>query len=194
MAQRIYHGEIKPSNLSRQLTAKFNRGNYRSQIFGNGDEIVVQIATVARPSSGGQTALNVSIQKFEDGIMVDVGKQAVLGVAASLGISALAALKNPLNLLGRLDDIAQDIESLQLSDEIWEVIEKTARAYGASRELSERFRRLECDYCGSANPVGGSNCLMCGAPMGGIQPKTCPFCGFVTSRNETACPNCRKKI
>lgn len=194
MAQRIYHGDIRPAQLSKQLTAKFNRGNYRSQTYGSGDEIVVQIASIPRPSSGGQTALNVSIQKFEDGIMVDIGKQAVLGVAASLGISALAALKNPLSLLGRLDDIAQDIESLQLSDEIWEVIEQTTRSHGASRELSERLRRLECEYCGSANPVGGSNCMMCGAPMGGIQPITCRHCGYITSKNAATCPNCRKRL
>jgi DNA-directed RNA polymerase subunit RPC12/RpoP len=136
----------------------------------------------------------VSIQSYEDGIMVDVGKQAILGVAASLGISAMAALRNPLSLLGRIDDIAQDIESLQLSDDIWQVIENTARQYDANLELSERLRRLECEYCGTANPIGEPSCIMCGAPLGSSQPTTCPHCGFVTTRSETTCPNCGRLL
>ena len=127
MNQQIYHGNLTPANLSRSLTAHFSRGNYQVRKFGNADETVIQISTVARPSSGGQTSLNITIQAVEDGVMVTVGKQAVLGVAASLGVSALAAIRNPLSLLGRLDDIAQDIESLQLSDDIWQVIESTVK-------------------------------------------------------------------
>ncbi|MCD4671408.1 MAG: zinc ribbon domain-containing protein [Anaerolineaceae bacterium] len=193
MNQQIYHGEIHPSDLSRSLIAHFSRGNYQVRQYGSKDEIVVQIATVARPTSGGQTSLNVSIQSVEDGIMVTVGKQAIFGVAASLGVSALAALKNPLSLLGRLDDIAQDIESLQLSDDIWQLIETTIRDFGASLELSEKLRRLECAYCGTANPVGEPSCVMCGAPLGSIQPTTCLHCGFVIAKDDIVCPNCGKK-
>ena len=194
MNQRIYHGNLTPANLSRSLTAHFSRGNYQVRKFGSEDETVIQVSTVARPSSGGQTSLNISIQTVEDGIMVTVGKQAVLGVAASLGASALAAIRNPLSLLGRLDDIAQDIESLQLSDEIWQVIESTVKDFGASLELSENLRRLECAYCGTANPVGEPSCIMCGAPLGDIQPITCRHCGFVITKNTAVCPNCKNRL
>ncbi len=190
MNQRIYHGALTPANLSRSLAAYFSRGNYQVRQFGNAAEMVVQVSTVARPSSGGQTSLNISIQTVEDGVMVTVGKQAVLGVAASLGASALAAFRNPLSLLGRLDDIAQDIESLQLSDDIWQVIESTVKDFGASFELSENLRRLECAYCATANPVGEPSCIMCGAPLGDIQPTTCRHCGFVITKNTSVCPNC----
>jgi len=44
---------------------------------------------------------------------VQVGQQDFLGVAASLGASALTVFRNPLGILGRLDDIAQDIESIR---------------------------------------------------------------------------------
>jgi hypothetical protein len=115
-------------------------------------------------------------------------------VAASLGYSALAALVNPLNLLGRLGYIAQDIESLQLSDEVWKVIEAAAHAEGAGFELSERLRRIVCEYCGSANQVGASNCVSCGAPLGGAQPRTCKHCGFVITTSETICPNCKQPL
>ena len=193
MSEKIYHGEISPADLARSLMAHFKRGNYQVRQFGSGDEIVVQVATVARPSSGGQTSLNVSIQLVEDGIMVAVGKQAIFGVAASLGVSALAALKNPINLLSRLDDIAQDIESLQLSDDIWEVIEASVKSAGVSLQLSEKLRRLECAYCGTANPVGEPSCIMCGAPLGSQQPTTCRHCGFVINKGTQVCPNCKKR-
>jgi len=55
------------------------------------------------------------MQNVEDGVSVQIGQQAWLGVAADLGISALNALRNPVSLINRLDGIAQDIENLQLS-------------------------------------------------------------------------------
>ncbi len=194
MDQRIYHGTITPTDLARSLIASFNRGNYRVQQIGNGPHLAVQIATRTMPSSGGQTALSVDIQAVSDGVAVQVSKQEWFGVAASLGYTALAALANPLNLLGRLNDIAQDIESLQLSEEVWKVIEASAHATGAGFELSERLRRIVCDYCGSANQVGDSNCVACGAPLGGAQPHTCKHCGFVITTNEIICPNCKQPL
>ena len=194
MELRIYHGTITPSDIARSLIANFNRGNYQVRQIGSGSHLAVQVATRSTPSSGGQTALSVDIQTVADGVAVQVSKQEWMGVAASLGFSAFAALANPLNLLGRLDDIAQDIESLQLSEEVWKVIEAAAHAEGAGFELSERLRRIVCEYCGSANQVGASNCVSCGAPLGGAQPRTCMRCGFVITTNETTCPNCRQPL
>jgi len=194
MEQRIYHGKITPSDFARSLISNFNRGNYQVQQIGNGSHLAVQIATRTAPSSGGQTALSVDIQSVADGVAIQVSKQEWMGVAASLGFSALAALVNPLNLLGRLDDIAQDIQSLQLSEEVWKVIDASAHAESAGFELSERLRRIVCEYCGSANQVGDSNCVSCGAPLGGIQPHTCKHCGFVITTNETFCPNCKQPL
>jgi len=126
--------------------------------------------------------------------MVQMGQQAWMGTAASLGWSAWTALRNPLSLLGRIDDIAQDLENLQLTDNIWKAIERAAQAAGASHQLSERLNRMECAYCGAANPVGEATCLCCGAPLGNMQPTTCRNCGFVVLRGETTCPNCGKVI
>ncbi len=194
MEQRIYHGTLTPNDIARELVSHFNRGNFRVQQFGSGAQVAVQVATQERLASGGQTALSVSIQQVADGIQVQVGNQAWLGVAASLGMTALAALRNPFTLIGRLDDLAQDIESLQLTEEIWSVVDGAARAAGAGFELSERLRRMECSYCGTANPVGETNCIACGAPLGDIQPVTCKNCGFILTKNETTCPNCGKAI
>ena len=190
MERRIFHGSLKPVDIAQALLAEFNQGNLYAQTLGQSDKMIVQVASHPGARSGGQTAITVTIQTVEDGIMVELGQQAWLGVAASLGMSALTALRNPFSLLGRLDDIAQDIENLQISERIWQVIGQAARAAGASTALSDRLSRLICDYCDTANPVGEPSCIACGAPLGDLHPATCSNCGFVVRRKEKQCPNC----
>src|SRR5215208_5860470 len=194
MDRRIFHGNIRPNDIAHALLAEFNRGNLCAQVVGNKDKMAVQISSRAGAMSGGQTALTINIQTVEDGILVELGQQAWLGVAASLGQTALSALRNPFSLLGRLDDLAQDIESIQLNEKTWQVIQSTVATLGASYALSEKLARISCDYCGSANPLGEANCLACGAPLGEAHPTTCHNCGFVISVRETICPNCNVKL
>ncbi len=194
MERRVFHGNITPVDVAQALLAEFNQGNLHAQILGEGNNLTVQIATSQFSRSGGQTALAINIQQIEDGIMAQIGQQEWLGVAASLGQSAIAALLNPLNLLGRLDDIAQDITNLKLNERIWQVIGRAVQAAGASTQLSERLTRLTCDYCGSANPVGEATCVTCGAPLGNMQPSTCAKCGYVLTKGEKFCPNCGKQV
>jgi hypothetical protein len=194
MERRIFHGNIKPNDIAHALMAEFNRGNMLAQILGNKDKMAVQIATRAGTPSGGHTALTISIQSVEDGILIEMGQQAWLGVAASIGHTALSALRNPFSILGRLDDLAQDIESMQLNERTWKVIDRTVTTLKASYALSERLARLTCEYCGSANPVGEACCLSCGGPLGDAHPTTCPRCGFVVTVTESVCPNCNGKL
>lgn len=194
MERRILHGNVKPTDIAQALMAEFNRGNLHAQTVGQADKLAVQITTRWGSQSGGQTAMTVSIQKIEDGVMIDIGQQAWLGVAASLGKTAFSALRNPFSLLGRLDDLAQDIENLQLQERVLKTIDRAAVALGVSRELSERFQRVVCEYCKTANPLGEGSCLACGAPLGDVHPSTCPNCGFVVTKNDAVCPNCRWKL
>ena len=194
MERQIFHGKIKPVDIAQALLGEFNQGNLRAQTLGQSDKMIVQVSTQPGAMSGGQTALTVTVQKLEDGIMVELGQQAWFGVAASLGVSALAALRNPFSLLGRLDDIAQDIENLQMSERIWQVIAQSARAAGASAELSDRLKRLLCDYCHTANPVGEPACVACGAPLGKMQPNTCRNCGYVVQPGDKICKNCNQNL
>lgn len=194
METKIFHGDLSAQDVARKLIATFNRGNYRVQQAGSGKQIVVQIATDRMARSGGQTALTITLQQVEDGVSVQIGQQSWMGVAASLGASALSALRNPFSLLGRLDDIAQDIESLQLEEKVWETVRELASTHAASHELSERLKRMVCDYCNTANPVGEPRCIACGAPLGDIQPRTCLNCGFVVRKNEVYCPNCNHRL
>ena len=80
--------------------AEFNQGNTQTQLLGESNNLTVQIASSQYSRSGGRTAVSVNLQQIEDGVMVQVGEQQWLGVAASLGQTAISALLNPINLLG----------------------------------------------------------------------------------------------
>ncbi|MEK7325719.1 MAG: hypothetical protein AAB217_10740, partial [Chloroflexota bacterium] len=97
MTQRIFHGNITPDDLATALVGEFNRNDLHAEAFGDDEKIVVQISTPSRRASGGTTALSVTLQKHEDGVLVAMGDQEWLGVAASLGQTALSALQNPFN-------------------------------------------------------------------------------------------------
>jgi hypothetical protein len=194
MDRRVFHGNITPTDIARALMAVFHQGNTQTQILGESDNLTVQIASSQYSRSGGRTSVSINLQQMEDGVMVQVGEQQWLGVAASLGQTAISALLNPLNLLGRLDDIAQDVSSLQINEKIWQIIANVARTTGASQELSDRLSSVTCEFCGAANPVGGSTCVSCGAPLGTVQPKACPKCGYVLLHEEKFCPNCGQAI
>jgi hypothetical protein len=194
MDRRIFHGNIEPKDIAQALLGEFNRGNMHAQVVGQSKNMAVQISTRMGAQSGGQTALTVTIQDTDEGIMIEIGQQAWLGVAASLGQTAISALRNPFSLLGRLDDLAQDIENIQLSDKVWKLIDRTVAMAGASHELSDRLKRVVCDFCQTANPVGEGSCIACGAPLGNVHPTSCSNCGFAVSPDETVCPNCNKKL
>lgn len=194
MEQRIFHGSFKNTDIAKALIARFDHGTMQVQQVGSGDTIAVQIATSPYASSGGKTAVSVILQNVEDGVSAQIGQQAWLGVAASLGVSALTAWRNPLGLLNRLDDIAQDIENIDLTDELWQTIESTARALGSGYELSDRLKKYVCDYCNTPNPPGQEKCIGCGAPLGDIQPFTCKNCGYVIVGSESFCPNCHNPV
>lgn len=194
MPTRIFHGDLTAEDLADALATRFNRGNLVAHRMAVGDRAVVQISSRQHPSSGGKTALGVTLQQNEDGVTVELGKQAWLGIAASLGSTALSALKNPFTLIGRLDDLAEDIENLQLDDQVWDAVEEIARAAGASSQLSESLRSIGCEYCGVANPIGEGRCLACGAPLGNVQPSTCHNCGFVVKPVDVKCSNCGEKL
>lgn len=197
MEKRVFHGNISPTDVGRALVAEFDHGNLQAQMIGDDTRAVVQIASRRGRNSGGQTAIAVVLEKIEDGVMVQLGDQQMLGVAASMGqtaLSALSALRHPLALVGRLDDLAQDISSLQLAETVWKTVQRTVEAAGASHQISERLRRTECLYCGAAVPVGEPTCPACGGPLGTVQPKSCPKCGFVPAAGARFCPKCGTKI
>ena len=194
METRIYHGNITAENLAKALSTRFTQGDMSARAVRSGQQIIVQIGTRQYRKSGGQTALGVVLQQLDDGVAIKIGKQDWLGIAASLGISALSLRRSPLNIINRLDDIAQDIQNLNLDDRVWDVIDEVAATMGASQELSKRLKRMVCEYCDTANPVGEPRCIACGAPLGDVQPRTCPTCGFVAAPKDKICTNCNQPL
>jgi hypothetical protein len=194
MDKKFFHGALTPEMVSQALMAEFNQGNLRSQVLGEKGNLIVQIGSSQWSSSGGKTALTVNIQQIEDGVSIQLGEQQWFGIAASLGQSALATILNPINILGRLDDIAQDVSNINLPEKVWQVIANVATSVHAGQELSERLSRITCSFCGVANPTGEPTCIACGAPMGKDQPKSCLRCGFAITPGEKFCPNCGQKI
>jgi hypothetical protein len=188
--QRVFYGPIAPADLARALVAEFNQGELEAQQLGSGDQVAVQIATRRNPTSGGRTALTVQLAAVEDGVMVRMGHQDWLGVAASLGVTALMTFFKPISFVSRVDDLAQDIAAISLIDRAWATLEHTAKTLGASHELSDRLRRLTCAHCLTANPVGAPACIACGAPLGPAQPSACPNCGHLISAGESVCSEC----
>ena len=188
--QRTYHGDIAPVEMAAALVAAFNQGNMQAQQVGEGDKVMVQIAVRRGAQSGGRAAMSVTIQRHEDGVSVALGQHEWLGAAASLGQTALSTLMNPWNIISRLDDIAQDVTSLTLSEKVWEAVEKFARAAGVTKTLSERLQSVACPFCGTANKVGAPECVNCGGPLGDYQPLACPKCGNVMPPKSKFCANC----
>ena len=191
MDQKIYHGNVTPIDIATILLAHFEEENLEAVEVGLDDQIIVQIRSKKHVKSGGKTAIAVTLQQFDDGVIVSVGEQKWLNIAASLGYSALVALKNPFSLLHRIDDIAQDLENLRIKEEIWQVINSYTKSIKSGFQLSERLRRIVCEYCLSSNPVNESNCQACGAPLGGVQPSTCNNCGYILTHADDICPNCK---
>ena len=61
MEHKTFHGNITPKDISRALFGYFNRGNYRVQQIGEGENIIVQIASISNATSGGHVITSYSI-------------------------------------------------------------------------------------------------------------------------------------
>ncbi|MGE0488971.1 MAG: zinc ribbon domain-containing protein [Vulcanimicrobiota bacterium] len=190
MSTRTFHGNVTTSELARHLEATFTKNGLIARSRGDGPALTVQISSTQARESGGQTSLAVTLQAVEDGVMVKMGQQSWMGIAASLGETAMAVAKNPWNLLGRLDDLAADFDVISLEKQAWKSIDEFMRARAASTQISERLRRVQCPYCDFANQAGAGECSSCGAPLGTEQPQSCLQCGFVNDARAVQCGQC----
>lgn len=194
MKTKRYHGNLDPEEMAATLANFFNRGGLSAQSSVRGKTAYVSINSRENRNSGGRTSLAIALAKRGERIEASVGEQSVLGLAGSLGASALLTWLNPMNLLGRLDDIAADIENLSLEQQVWKLLDRMAANGGAGTQLARRLQRMACSYCNTANAVGEGRCVACGAPLGDVQPSGCPKCGFIVLAKEKECPNCGQKL
>ena len=177
------------------MVARFNHGDLVAQkVVGQEGHLMVQIATREWGWGAARTALSVGIAPVEGGVRVTLGQQRWLDAAASLAITGLGALINPLSLLGRIDDIARDVGKLTLPDQVWDTVEHYCKSVGARLGLAEKQLVVTCPYCGVGNPVGAGKCSACGGSLAEVQPIACPKCGFIMSRDARFCSRCGTKL
>ena len=189
MEQRTFHGDLGPDEVANMLIAEFNQGSFVAHRFNQGERVLVQIGTRDEHNRI-ENALTVTLAKTPDGVNVAVGEQQQLGAVADLAQAGLGALFNPLSLLGNLDDIARDVSSFSLPQQVWQAVDKHCRNVGAGLGGSPQQMMIKCPYCTVANPPGAQTCSACGAGLGDAQPIYCSQCGQVAPHDSKFCGRC----
>ncbi|HEC33614.1 MAG TPA: zinc ribbon domain-containing protein [Chloroflexi bacterium] len=190
MEQRTYRGEVSPEALADALVAQFSGGDLMAQRVGQGDHVLVQIASRDWGWGGPQTALTVGIARVEGGVEVSLGQQRWLGAVADLAQTGLMALVNPISIITRIDDVARSIAGLTLPQQVWEAVDHYCGSVGASLGLRAEEAVVTCPYCGVANPIGAPKCSACGAPLADVQPVACSHCGLLLPPGARFCSRC----
>lgn len=186
MEQRTYHGKITPDELAQALAARFNSDDMSASVSGDEDKLLVSISSSGW--QGGKTALPVGISAVSGGVLVTVGQHDVLGVAADLVQTGLAALVNPMTVIGEIDDVARNVERLNLPRLVWETVDHYASSVGAG--LTPDPVAVICPYCGVQSPIGQPKCESCGASLATVQPITCSRCGKLLAADLKFCTRC----
>ncbi len=194
MAERKFRGNITPGDLAEALVTQFNRGDYRAHKVGRGTQAVVQISTNRRIRGEPDTAITVTIAPTEEGVKVDMGEPQWLEVAADLVQTGLGALINPWSLVHRVDDVARNVQDLNLPQQIWTAVEQYVKTVGTRPALPPEPTMVTCPYCRTGNQIGEGRCVACGAPLGDVQPVRCPSCGRLLAAGTAQCPQCGERL
>lgn len=187
MEQRTYHGKITPEELAQALTARFSGDDLSATVAGEEGRLLVSISSSGW--QGGRTALQVGLSAVvSGGVLVTVGEHDVLGVASDLLQTGLAAMVNPLTVIGEMNDVARNVERLQLPKLVWETVDHYASSVGAG--LTPDPVVVTCPYCGVDSPIGVTKCSSCGASLASAQPLTCAKCGKILPATLKYCTRC----
>jgi predicted RNA-binding Zn-ribbon protein involved in translation (DUF1610 family) len=111
-----------------------------------------------------------------------------------LAQAGLGALFNPLSLLGNLGEIAGDVSSFSLPQQVWGTVDRYCKSAGGGLGGSPKQLTVACPYCGVANPASAPTCSGCGAPLGEAQPIYCPQCGQAAPHDAKFCSRCGHKF
>ncbi|HEC22967.1 MAG TPA: zinc ribbon domain-containing protein [Chloroflexi bacterium] len=191
MQRRTYRGPVTARGLAEALVIRFNTGHLIARASGSDDHMIVQI--IAREGKWDQrtrAALTISIIQSQNAVEVSLGEHQWLGPAADLLDAGLRGWFRPFSLLGELSEIAEDIQTLQLPQQVWEAVEHYVESVGAKLGLAEEDRMVACPFCGVGNPVGAGQCSACGGSLAGVQPKACPQCGKLSPPTARFCSRC----
>ncbi len=196
MQRRTYRGEsLTAHGLAQALVTRFNVGQIMAQAQGPDDHLIVQIASRER-DRGGQVraALTISIIQVDNAVEVSLGEQQWLGPAADILQAGLRGWFRPMTLLGEIASMADDVQTLQLPDQVWEAVDHYVESVGAKLGLAEEEKMVACPFCGVGNPVGVGQCSACGGSLATVQPKACPQCGKLSPAGAAFCMRCGAKL
>lgn len=166
--QRTYHWPATADGIAQTLVSTFSEGHLHTRAYKNADnQIVVQIETVESDRGGKRrAALTVQIAEQNKMVSVTFDDHNVTGATGDLLRVGLRAARNPLTALGRLDDINDDLATLQLPKAVWEAVE----SYVANAVEPQPEGIVICRFCDTSVPVGILTCPACGASLGSQQP------------------------
>ncbi|MBU0495568.1 MAG: zinc ribbon domain-containing protein [Chloroflexi bacterium] len=194
MSERKYRGNVTPGDLAEALVNQFNRGDYRAAKSGRGTQAVVQISTNRRMRGEPDTAVSVTITPTPEGVHVSMGDPQWLDIAADLVQTGIGALLNPWSLVREVDDVARNVQDLNLPQEVWQAIDQYAKTVGSRPALLPEPTSVTCPYCRSGNAIGEGRCENCGAPLGDAQPVRCPSCQRLLAAGTSQCPQCGERL
>ncbi|GAB4482354.1 MAG: hypothetical protein Kow00124_31110 [Anaerolineae bacterium] len=169
METRTYRWPVTARSLAEALVTQFSQGHFVAQAQHVNDHYFIVHIGTEEIDRGGRVRNALSISIVEKGEEVHVTlEHNVLGAAGDLLETGLRAMRNPLALAGRIAAAADDLETLQLPDKVWEIIE--ALAANITPRDARRKDIVICPYCSTASPIGVLKCPSCGGPLGDVQP------------------------
>ena len=164
MTQYLIQHQATPKDFMEALKFEFDTPNFDVEIKPiSPDHYESRIFTSRNNTSESQTSINITAILTENGLSITASDQEWGQIAASLGTTVVAAIINPINLLGRIDNLAVDVENMQLSERIDKFVHSFATTLAERSET--QANRSTCKYCRSRNDQTATHCASCGAPL-----------------------------
>lgn len=166
MNQRVFYGNINPTNLADHLVGVFNQqpGMYynhphtMAQRVGEGDSVLVQILHSGSWGRNNNT-LGVQIVRVPGGVSVSIGQSNWLDIDESTlaGMVVGALFFPPLLLFPLISGLTHS----SFDQDVWSVIEGYCTWAAGQTRGTEAPRVFHCPYCGAYNQIGAQRCLSC---------------------------------
>ncbi|NDJ52728.1 MAG: zinc ribbon domain-containing protein [Chloroflexi bacterium] len=170
MSERTYTGKISAVGLADNLIHTFTTGHLMAR-YRVREQQFVDLQIRSRESDrGGQwrTVLTMTFTQRTDGIHVDIADHNWVGSATDLLSEGARSFRNPMRLLGRLNDVVEDVQTLQLPQQVWLAIEAYVEKALLNPDLPQDY--VVCPYCNTPNEIGVLVCPACGGSLADVQP------------------------
>ena len=164
MQQFLLQNLSDPNDFLQALRFEFDTDAFDVSIQATAKNVYdVRIYSQNNRMRGSQTSIFIHVTQTERGLEVSISDQEWGQIAASLGTTVAATFFNPINIIHRLDDLAVDVQNMQLGERV----ENFVREYNERKAKAAEFidDKALCKYCHTRNNPPGSHCISCGAPL-----------------------------